>query len=232
MAGSPDLILQSATEQLRRHAPFDAMSSGDMAFLVAGLRLAYFARGRVIASSRPGVAATLYIVQSRHVRGELEGGVIGQDRVEYGTGESFPLAAVMGEHPMVHEYRALTDTFCFEAGASAVRELAHRSPALLDLCSSRAGALLRQSYASLQAQYARQSTSELSVSTHLRDLLRRAPKNLDDWTAAFGIDNFSRHNALADALASAQLHLVLCAQASQRKLRSPRDLLEAARSHS
>lgn len=57
-------------------------------------------------------------------------------------------------------------------------------------------------------------------------------KGLDDWTAAFGIANYSRHNPLSDALATAQLHLVLCAQAAQKGLRTPGDLLEAAESQS
>ena len=57
-------------------------------------------------------------------------------------------------------------------------------------------------------------------------------KGLDDWTAAFRIANFSRHNALADALVTAQLHLVLCARAAEKGLRTPRELLEAAKSQS
>ena len=41
---------------------------------------------------------------------------------------------------------------------------------------------------------------------------------LDDWTAAFGIENYARHDALADALATAQLLQVLLARASQAKI--------------
>jgi DNA polymerase-3 subunit epsilon len=56
------------------------------------------------------------------------------------------------------------------------------------------------------------------------------PKDLDGWTAAFGIANFARHNALADALATAQLHLALCERAGENGWRTQRDLLDAARS--
>jgi DNA polymerase-3 subunit epsilon len=53
-------------------------------------------------------------------------------------------------------------------------------------------------------------------------------KDLDDWADAFGIINFARHNALADALATAQLHLVLCERAGEKGLRTQRELLETA----
>jgi CBS domain-containing protein len=172
---SVNLIVQATSEQLKRHAPFDRMAATDLDFLVAGLKLAYFARGRVITSSLNGPAPTLYIVQRGLARGELEGGVPGQDRDEYGEGECFPLAAIMAERASVHEYRAVEDTFCFEADAVTVRELAHRSPPFQEFCSNRAGALLRQSYASLQALYAELSTTEVSVRASLGELTRRAP---------------------------------------------------------
>ena len=37
---------------------------------------------------------------------------------------------------------------------------------------------------------------------------------LDDWLQAFGITNYRRHDALADALATAQLFQVLLARAA------------------
>ncbi|MFM9970433.1 MAG: 3'-5' exonuclease [Burkholderiales bacterium] len=49
-------------------------------------------------------------------------------------------------------------------------------------------------------------------------------KTLDDWTAAFGIANLARHHALADAVATAQLHLVLCDCAREKGLRTQREL--------
>jgi DNA polymerase-3 subunit epsilon len=45
-----------------------------------------------------------------------------------------------------------------------------------------------------------------------------ATRTLDDWLQAFGIENHDRHNALADALATAQLLLVVLAAASRRGL--------------
>ena len=51
-----------------------------------------------------------------------------------------------------------------------------------------------------------------------------AARTLDDWAGAFGIDNYARHDATADALATAQLLLVLLAEAEQRGAGSCADL--------
>lgn len=49
---------------------------------------------------------------------------------------------------------------------------------------------------------------------------------LDDWTAAFNIDNPNRHNAVADALATAQLLLPMLARAHANGASRLRDLLQ------
>jgi DNA polymerase-3 subunit epsilon len=43
-------------------------------------------------------------------------------------------------------------------------------------------------------------------------------RSLDDWLRRFGIENHDRHNALADALATAQLLLVVLAEARKQEL--------------
>ncbi len=48
---------------------------------------------------------------------------------------------------------------------------------------------------------------------------------LDDWTAAFNIENPQRHNAVADAYATAQLLLVMLARAQGSGARHSSDLL-------
>jgi DNA polymerase-3 subunit epsilon len=52
---------------------------------------------------------------------------------------------------------------------------------------------------------------------------------LDDWTGRFGIVNANRHNALADAMATARLFLVLQHQAQGRGLKTVEDLMKNAR---
>ena len=53
-------------------------------------------------------------------------------------------------------------------------------------------------------------------------------RTLDEWLAAFDIQPAGRHEALLDALASAELLLVLLARASREGLRTVEDLLAAA----
>jgi DNA polymerase-3 subunit epsilon len=57
----------------------------------------------------------------------------------------------------------------------------------------------------------------------------RTAKTLDDWAGIFGIDNYARHDALADALATAQLLLVILAKAEADGARSCADLLRLNR---
>lgn len=55
------------------------------------------------------------------------------------------------------------------------------------------------------------------------------PKSLDEWSQMFQIANFLRHDALADALATAQLFLILQSRALERGISSTLGLVEAAR---
>lgn len=50
----------------------------------------------------------------------------------------------------------------------------------------------------------------------------RAPpaKSLDDWLALYGIPNYARHNALADAVATAQLLLVVLAACARQEVKT------------
>ena len=57
--------------------------------------------------------------------------------------------------------------------------------------------------------------------------LRR--RTLDDWLEEFGIECRARHDALADAFATAQLLLVLLAEGSRQGLQTVNDVMDAAR---
>ena len=54
-------------------------------------------------------------------------------------------------------------------------------------------------------------------------------RSLDDWLAAFGIEVAGRHDALADAYATAQLLLVLLAEAERQGIGEARGLYAAER---
>lgn len=55
--------------------------------------------------------------------------------------------------------------------------------------------------------------------------LAKGLQSLDQWAEAFHITNANRHNAVADALATAQLLLVLLARAEQRQAARLRDFI-------
>lgn len=63
----------------------------------------------------------------------------------------------------------------------------------------------------------------------LRPDLIGSHKSLDDWTALYGIPNYARHSALADALATAQLWLVALHLATARDLTSYKALQTQAK---
>jgi DNA polymerase-3 subunit epsilon len=52
---------------------------------------------------------------------------------------------------------------------------------------------------------------------------------LDDWTRVFGIENYARHDALADALATAELLQILLARAAEQDVTGFADLLARAK---
>jgi DNA polymerase-3 subunit epsilon len=55
--------------------------------------------------------------------------------------------------------------------------------------------------------------------------------SLDDWLQIFGISNYSRHNAVADACATAQLFQIIAAQAQRQGMRNCADLMQLERDH-
>ena len=71
------------------------------------------------------------------------------------------------------------------------------------------------------------------------DLARLAPaffpehagdaQTLDDWCACFGIDNYARHDAVADAFATAQLLQVVLARSAERGLTRYAELVQHER---
>lgn len=56
--------------------------------------------------------------------------------------------------------------------------------------------------------------------------LARQFRALDDWTNHFGIRNYARHNALADALSTAQLFLALSERMAEKAIENYKELQE------
>jgi CBS domain-containing protein len=175
MSAMPGPMLDATVEALRRHAPYDRMDRASLEFLASQLSIAYYAKGARVTVPEQGVANRLYIIQRGLVRGEVEGDANATDVVEYAGGDTFPLAAIMAKRPVRHAYIAAEDSFCYEASADVVEALVQRSPEFHAFCTSRVSALLQQSYAVLQAQYAQRSSNQQSLGVTLRELVRREP---------------------------------------------------------
>ena len=174
--GIPKVLASATLDLLRRHAPFDRVDRASLAFLASRLKLAYYAKGRVITEPRHGVARTLFIVQRGLVRSDLSAKSLPQPgELEFGAGECFPLGAIIGKRPTNSTYTAVEDTFCYEVDAETVAELMQRSLPFQSFCSEYIGSLLQRSRALLQNSYVQHATGQQSLQTALRDLVRRAP---------------------------------------------------------
>lgn len=74
-----------------------------------------------------------------------------------------------------HLSRRARDTFCYELTATDFQELFRISDAFRDFCTRRIANLLEQSKQVLQAQYAKSTSDQQSMSSPLASLIRRAP---------------------------------------------------------
>lgn len=172
----PKVIAAATLGLLRRHAPFDRMDEESLMFLVSHLKLAYYAKGRVILDPKHGAVRTLFIIQHGIVRGDLSANALPQPgELEFGEGECFPLGAVSDNRPTAYTYSAAEDTFCYETGAQVVAELMQRSPVFHAFHMQYANSLLQRSYAALQSDYSQLSVSQQPLHTSLRELIRREP---------------------------------------------------------
>lgn len=64
------------------------------------------------------------------------------------------------------------------------------------------------------------------IAPALNPVLKYRHRSLDDWVDHYGIRNFSRHSALADSLATAQLFQVLAQLAEEKSIRHLKGLEE------
>src|SRR5688572_11838637 len=110
----PALLLAATMDELRRHGPFDAMASADLAWLAARLKLRYYAQGERILSPADGPVRQLHIVQRGRVEGVPAAFPSYHDKAfTLGEGESFPIGALIGRRASTVNYEAGADTFCY-----------------------------------------------------------------------------------------------------------------------
>lgn len=157
------------------HAPFDRMEHAHLLWMMERMKLAYYAKGEVLASPQMGKAKNFLVIKQGLVRGARVA-TVDQDAVlELHEGECFPVGALLGARAVTSEYRAHEDVFCFELSAEDFRELIELSLVFKDFCTRRIAALFEQSSHAMQAQFSQVSAEQQTFSSPLSAVLRREP---------------------------------------------------------
>jgi len=157
------------------HAPFDRFEGAHQVWLLERLKLAYYAKGEVIASPEQGKSQRFFIIKQGLVRGARQGEESSDAVIELHEGESFPVGALLAGRAVTSTYRAAEDVFCFELDAADFHKLLELSPVFKDFCTRRITALFEQSHQAMRAQFAQAATEQQSLSSPLSDVLRREP---------------------------------------------------------
>ncbi|MBZ0093969.1 MAG: DUF294 nucleotidyltransferase-like domain-containing protein [Sulfuricella sp.] len=173
----PNSLIHATMDHLRRFAPFDRMERDHLVWLAQRLSLGYYAKGEVITSPEQGVASRFLVIKQGVVQGEQDVVRAQEDAawLELHEGECFPLGALLSKRAVTGTYRAKQDVFCYELAAADFHELIRLSPPFQDFCTRRIASLLEQSKQIIQAQYARSSSEQQSLSSPLSAIIRRDP---------------------------------------------------------
>jgi CBS domain-containing protein len=174
---APPTLVAATLDQLTRYAPFDQMERGHLAWMAERLKIGYYAGDEVVIAPDDGAVDRFFIIKQGVILGE-QGVVRAQDNaawLELHEGECFPLGALLSRRAVTSTYRAGSDTFCYELSADDFRSLLQLSPAFYDFCTRRIANLLEQSKQVIQAEYAKSSSDQQSMSSTLASLIRREP---------------------------------------------------------
>ncbi len=174
---APNSLILATVDHLTRFAPFDSMLREHVAWLAERLKVAYYGKGETVLGPDTGPVKTFYIIKQGVINAEQDV-VRAQDDVDWlelHEGECFPLGALLSKRAVVSTYRARRDTFCFELAAADFQELLRLSDPFHDFCTRRIANLLEQSKQVIQAQYAKSSSDQQSMSSTLATLIRREP---------------------------------------------------------
>lgn len=157
------------------HAPFDRFEGAHQVWLLERLKLAYYAKGEVIAAPAQGKSQRFFIIKQGLVRGSRQGEESGDAVIELHEGESFPVGALLAGRAVTSTYRAAEDVFCFELDAEYFHALLELSPVFKDFCTRRITALFEQSHQAMRAQFAQAAGEQQSLSSPLGDIVPREP---------------------------------------------------------
>lgn len=173
----PYALLAATLDQLSRYAPFDQMERDHLVWMIERLKVGYYAKNEVVLAPAERPVALFYIIKQGVVLAEQDV-VRAQENaawLELHEGECFPLGALLSRRSVTSTYRAGTDTFCYELAAEPFHELLKASAPFHDFCTRRLANLLEQSKQVIQAQYAKSTSDQQSMSSPLAAIIRRAP---------------------------------------------------------
>jgi CBS domain-containing protein len=177
MRNSPAPTVIAALRQvLKPHAPFANMTDADLDRVLRASALRYFAPGETILSPADTRPAHCYVVRQGVVRGERPNRSGELTALwELGTGEMFPLGALLARRGVTSFYKATQDTFLLAFPAGVFDALIERSAAFQDFCTRRLAYLLDIARARFQAEYASTVTEQRGLATPLASIARGAP---------------------------------------------------------
>jgi CBS domain-containing protein len=173
MPSAADALAVRTIAALRGHAPFDRMDADSLRFLADRVTLAYYARSTLILGPDGVPVDRLYILKQGQVRGR--GSPSGEPAADVvlGTGECFPVDALIGGRAAVYEYVAESDVFCWELPAADFHALVERSQAFHAFCTNHLAELLERAHRAQRALSSETLADEAGMLAPLRSVLAR-----------------------------------------------------------
>jgi len=174
---TPYALVAATLDHLTRFAPFSQMQREHLIWMIERLKVGYYAKDEVVLAPGDAPVDTFYVIKQGVVLGE-QGVTQSQEDaawLELHEGECFPLGALISKRSVTSTYRAGVDAFCYELSAADFHALLQKSEAFQDFCTRRIANLLEQSKQVIQAQYAKSSSDQQSMSSPLSVLIRRQP---------------------------------------------------------
>ncbi|MAY07313.1 MAG: cyclic nucleotide-binding protein [Pseudomonadales bacterium] len=159
------------------YPPFNLMEQGHLAWLVEHAQLRFFAAGDPILQPQDGPVQHFFIVKQGLIRGErvISGNDEPDTTFEIGTGECFPLAALLGERATRTLHRAAEDSFCLTINRDDFVTLFSQSMPFRDFALRGVSSLLEQVNQQAQKQASETLGAHYSLDTRLDSLIGRAP---------------------------------------------------------
>ena len=169
-------LIASTVEELRHHAPFDAMDLATLQYLAAHLSLAYFAKGATVLARESGDAARMFIVQKGLIDGiEPNANATAEPALSLSEGECFPIGALISRRPSVLTFVAAQDSFCYQLPIVNFEHVMDTSRAFRDFATRRLASLLDESHRRVQSDYTSRVSDAHNLAVPLKSIIRREP---------------------------------------------------------